>query len=146
MGILPKSRQPRVLVIDDSNEIAEFVRLTLEDSGIEVIETYDGTSGFQLFRTESGTIDLILLDIAMSDINGLNVLADIRTISCSVPVILMSGYIQSISEALSLGANDVLGKPFSMSELEAKAKRWLKNGKSGKIALTTDTKLHTVYQ
>ena len=117
-----------ILVIDDNPEMAEVIRLTLEEMGHTVIERHDGGAGLQAFQDAPNSIDLILLDVAMGDMNGIDVLTGVRAVSDSVPVIFVSGYIQSKAEALSLGANGVLVKPFSMRDLEKAVKPLLKSG------------------
>ncbi len=127
-----ESKSASILVIDDNLEMAEFIRLAIEDLGHTVIERHDGTSGLQAFRDAPNSIDLVLLDVAMPDINGIHILEEIRGLSPGVPVIFVSGFVQGKAEALALGANDVLPKPFSMRDLENAVKAALKaSGKTG---------------
>ncbi|MEQ8955346.1 MAG: response regulator [Gammaproteobacteria bacterium] len=122
---MSKSSPRSILVIDDNQEMAEFIRLAIEELGHIVIERHTGKSGLQAFHDAANSIDLILLDIAIPDINGIHVLEEIRSVSADVPVILVSGFVQSKAEARALGANDVLAKPFNMQNLEDLIKKVL---------------------
>ena len=110
---------PIALVIDDELEIRRFLRVTLHASGYEVHEAVTGAEGLVMAATLRP--DVIVLDIGLPDINGLEVLVRLREWS-HVPIIALSarhGETDKIS-MLDAGANDYLTKPFSVGELMAR--------------------------
>ena len=116
MSDLPR---PIALVIDDELEIRRFLRVSLSANGYEVHETAAGNEGVTL--AASLRPDVIILDIGLPDINGLEVLIRLREWS-HVPIIALSarhGETDKIS-MLDAGANDYLTKPFSVGELMAR--------------------------
>lgn len=80
---------PRVLVIDDSEFVRNYVRDVLTDAGHEVLEAEDGNSGLNAYRTTNP--DVILLDVLMPDIDGIEVLRTIRSEKDERPVLIMTG-------------------------------------------------------
>ena len=117
-----------VLVIDDERDICELVRLSLESLGFEVLTGFSGEAGLQVVQDRGNDIQLILLDLAMPGLNGVDVLAKIRKDHPNLPVIIMSGYVADKSEVSALGANDVLQKPFLLSDVENRVKQVLEVG------------------
>lgn len=117
----------KVLIIEDSPEIVEAVRLTFELRWPEakVISTAEGNKGITLTETESP--DLIILDIGLPDIDGFKVLKEIRNFS-DIPVIILTVRGEEIDKVrgLELGADDYIVKPFSHGELLARAKAVLR--------------------
>ncbi len=107
-----------ILVVDDERDICELVQLTLEGLGFEVLLGYTGEEGLQLIRSRGNEIQLILLDLAMPGLSGVDVLGRIKQEIPDVPVIIMSGYVTDKSEVVALGATDVLQKPFLLSDIE----------------------------
>jgi CheY-like chemotaxis protein len=79
----------RILVVDDSDFVRIFCRDALEDGGHEVDDAANGTDGIAMF--EAGKYDCVLLDVLMPDIDGLEVLKEIRKVDQDVPVLLMTG-------------------------------------------------------
>ncbi|MCB0322360.1 MAG: response regulator [Bdellovibrionales bacterium] len=79
----------RVLVIDDSDYVRNFMKDVLTDAGFEVVEAENGTQG--LLRFEQSNPDCVLLDVLMPDIDGLEVLKRIRATALKIPVLLMTG-------------------------------------------------------
>jgi len=107
-----------ILVIDDERDICELVQLTLEDLGFEVLLAYSGEEGLNYIRSRGNQVQLILLDLAMPGLSGVDVLGSIKQEYPEVPVIIMSGYITDKGEVAALGATDVLQKPFLLSDIE----------------------------
>ncbi len=105
------SKQPVVLTIEDERPIRESFRNYLEDLDYEVLEAENGRLGLELFEREKP--NLVLLDLRMPVVNGLEVLAKMRERSPDTPVIVVSGAgaIGDVVEALHLGAWDYLLKP-----------------------------------
>ncbi len=120
----------RILTIDDEAFIRTSIRNYLEDCGFEVIEAENGRSGID--KLEGGQPDLVLLDLRMPEMDGLQVLEIIKRLSPDTPVIVASGTgnISSVVEALHLGAWDYILKPIQdMSVLLHSVKKCLKESR-----------------
>jgi two-component system, OmpR family, phosphate regulon response regulator PhoB len=115
----------RVLVVDDSREARELARRALESEGFEVDEAADG--GAALTSVADKEPDLVLLDLAMPGISGLEVLTQIRR-SGTLPVMVLSGRGEESERvlALELGADDYVVKPFLVRELPARIRSVLR--------------------
>jgi DNA-binding response OmpR family regulator len=113
----------RVLVVDDEPYIGRIVQLKLEDGPYDVELALDGRSALSLLRSQDA-IDVILLDIMMPHMSGLDVLAQLRQLPHrrATPVIMLTGKGQEADRerAASLGATDFLTKPFSPKKLLAR--------------------------
>jgi PAS domain S-box-containing protein len=108
---MPDNRLPVVLTIDDEKAIRESFRNFLEDQDYEVFEAENGRIGLEVFREKAP--DLVLVDLRMPEVDGLDVLASVRESSPDTPIIVISGtgVIGDAVEALRLGAWDYLLKP-----------------------------------
>ena len=109
----------RVLVVDDEHVICDACGLVLSEAGWEVDYRTTGKNGMQAIQEED--YDLILLDLKLPDIDGMEVLRSVRKMQSPPGVIIMTGY-SSISNAvlaMKLGAADYLLKPFTDDELVA---------------------------
>jgi len=113
------SEGPRVLVVDDEVQIRRFLRIGLDANGYRVYETDTGQDA--LVKAAQVRPDLIILDLGLPDINGLDVLKRLREWT-QTPVIILSVHDadQDKVAALDAGADDYLTKPFSMNELMAR--------------------------
>jgi two-component system alkaline phosphatase synthesis response regulator PhoP len=113
----------RVLVVDDEPYIGRIIQLKLEDGPYDVEVVQDGRSALDLLRADD-PIDVILLDIMMPHMSGLEVLAEMRQIQHrrATPVIMLTGKGQEADRerAATLGATDFLTKPFSPKKLLAR--------------------------
>ncbi len=109
----------KLLIIDDEVAIRKFLRASIDPNLYSVVEAGDGTSGIRLAATESP--DVVLLDLGLPDIDGVEVTRAIREWS-QVPIIILSarGADDDKVIALDAGANDYLTKPFSVAELFAR--------------------------
>lgn len=109
----------RVLIVEDDSGIADFLQLELEHEGLDVLHAEDGRKALELF--ESGAPDIILLDIMLPKLNGLEVLRRIRKTS-RVPVIMLTARGDTLDKVSGLdsGADDYLAKPFEIEELLAR--------------------------
>jgi two-component system KDP operon response regulator KdpE len=117
----------KVLLIEDNPQVAEAVSLCFEMRwpDTKLISTAKGTKGLILAETESP--DVIILDLGLPDIDGFQVLRDIRSFS-DVPVIILTARAEEIDKVrgLELGADDYIAKPFSHIELLARIKAVLR--------------------
>ena len=115
----------RVLIVDDDPAIRKFIRANLEARSYQVFLAADGEEAIQVIETELP--DLILLDIMMPKVNGLEVCRRIRTWS-EIPIIILSareGEMDKV-KCLDCGADDYLTKPFSLRELLSRIKAVLR--------------------
>ena len=105
-----------ILVIDDERTIRQFVRVSLVSRGNRITEAATGTAG--VFHAIMQTPDVVVLDLGLPDIDGLEVIRRIRE-SSQVPIIVISARGQNGDEATALneGANDYLSKPFTIDKL-----------------------------
>jgi len=110
-----------ILLVEDDSSIVEMVHNHLSKEGFIVTSAMDGEEGVSKFR--SGAYDLIIIDIMMPKMDGLEVIKWIRAKS-HIPIIIMSAKDGDIDKALGLGfgADDYLAKPFSLIELSARVK------------------------
>lgn len=118
-------RNRRILVVDDEQRMARFVRLNLEHDGFIVEEAYNGLDAINRLRDVMP--DLVMLDVMMPDIDGFEVLRMIREFS-QVPVIMLTakGEEDDKVKGLELGADDYVTKPFSPRELVVRTKAVLR--------------------
>ena len=116
---------PKIVVIEDEQQIRRFVRHALEDAGCKVYEADTGAQGL----IEAGTRkpDLVILDLGLPDRDGIEVIRDLRGWS-DVPVIILSARSDEDDKiaALDAGADDYLAKPFGVGELLARARAMLR--------------------
>jgi len=108
-----------VLVVDDEPPIRRFLRTSLAASGYRIVEAEDATRAMRLFAAESP--DLVILDLGLPDKSGLELIGEIRQTS-TTPIVVLSARHDERSkvEALDLGADDYVSKPFGMDELMAR--------------------------
>jgi len=111
--------KPTIVVVDDESQIRKILHITLESNDYKVIEADSAKNG--LVQAATAHANLILLDLGLPDMDGLDVLKEIRSFS-DVPVIILSvrNSEEDIVAALDLGADDYLTKPFNTSELLAR--------------------------
>ena len=108
----------RILVIDDQESIRSLLRLVLEGAGHEVLDASNGRLGLELYREKSA--DLIITDIGMPEMDGLELMVELTRSFLNVKVIAMSGGLASegkLNVAKLLGARQTFHKPFVMEEL-----------------------------
>lgn len=127
----------KILIIEDEEKIARFVELELLHEGYEVEKCTDGRDG--LAKAESGNFDVILLDIMLPGLNGLEVLRRLRRTS-SVPVIMLTARdaVMDKVSGLDLGADDYITKPFAIEELLARIRLVLRHNGAGAAQASED--------
>ncbi|HBH12686.1 MAG: Two component transcriptional regulator, winged helix family protein [Clostridiales bacterium 38_11] len=133
-----------ILIADDDKEIVKLIVDTLEDEGFKVIKAYNGTGVIEVIQKKE-QVDLVLLDIMMPGMDGIEVCKKIRD-TYSGPIVFLSAKGREIDKVigLELGADDYLTKPFSTIELVSRVKahirrdRRLKNLSSNTPVLSFD--------
>ena len=125
--VSPPERR-RILVIDDEADIRESLELLLTGENYAVDLAENGTFGLHKF--ESGTYDLVLLDLMMPDRSGMDVLADIRQRDSDTPVFMLTAYgsVEVAVRALKSGANDYFAKPWDNEKLLIEIDRMIAKG------------------
>jgi two-component system OmpR family response regulator len=121
---------PRILVADDEPNIREIITFALERAGFATAIARNGGEALQQFRRSP--LDLIILDIGMPEMDGLEVCRQIRR-SSEVPILFLSARDDEIDRVLGLeiGGDDYVTKPFSTRELVARVKIILRRGRGG---------------
>ncbi len=121
----PMNSKGRILVVDDEPGVLSIVRSYLFKEGYQALEAQDGKKALDVFRREKP--DLVVLDIMLPEIDGLDVLREIRKTS-QAPVILLTARTEDADKlvGLELGADDYVVKPFSPRELVARVKAVLR--------------------
>ena len=122
----PSIAAMRILVVEDERPIAEFVQRGLEADGYSVACAYDGDQGLALARTKD--FGLVLLDVLLPKLSGLEVLKAIRESDEALPVIMLTALAETddVVTGLDLGASDYLTKPFAFAELLARIRAHLR--------------------
>ncbi len=117
----------KILVVEDEEKIARFIELELQHEGYETDKAADGRTGLE--KAESGGYDLMLLDIMLPGLNGLEVLRRLRK-SSSMPVIMLTARdaVMDKVSGLDMGADDYITKPFAIEELLARIRVTLRKG------------------
>ncbi|MEW5990601.1 MAG: response regulator transcription factor [Chloroflexota bacterium] len=145
---VPPAGRPLVLVVDDEPGIVDFVQVGLRQEGFDV--TSVTTAGDGLGQLRSARPDVVILDVGLPDIDGLDLLATIRAES-DVPVIMLTarGEVDDRVRGLELGADDYVAKPFHFAELLARVRAQLRRRnprdavlRAGDVAL--DPRSHAV--
>jgi len=120
----------RVLIIDDDTELCELLAEYLGEEGFSVEAAHDGESGAK--RALAGEHDLVVLDVMLPGLNGLDVLRRIRE-SSPVPVVMLTARGEEVDRivGLEIGADDYLPKPFNPRELAARMRAVLRRAAPG---------------
>ncbi len=115
----------KILIVEDEEKIARFIELELIHEGYKVIKADNGRIGLEI--AERGEADLIILDVMLPEINGLEVLRRIRRVS-EVPIIMLTARdaVMDKVSGLDAGADDYITKPFAIEELLARIRTALK--------------------
>ncbi|MDX6706031.1 MAG: hypothetical protein QOD83_550 [Solirubrobacteraceae bacterium] len=118
-------RAPRILLVDDEHAIQTLLSYPLRKDGYEVVQATDGRAALDRFA--EGTYDLVVLDLMLPKLDGLEVCRRIRARS-TVPIIMLTARTEEIDKVLGLeiGADDYITKPFSMREFRSRVKAALR--------------------
>ena len=117
---------PSVLIVDDERHILELLRLYLTNDGYQVISAADGREALQMVRVEKP--DLVVLDIMLPEIDGMEVCRRLRQDGNELPIIMLTARDDDIDKivGLELGADDYMTKPFNPRELVARIRAVLR--------------------
>ena len=112
-------RRPRVLVVDDDDDMRALVASALSSDGYRVTEARDGSDALDMMRITGRVPDAIVTDVCMGDVSGLSLLAALRDEGCMTPIIVMTAFgdEQVRGEALRLGADAIFDKPIDIEDL-----------------------------
>src|SRR6476661_7934384 len=137
----------RVLVVEDEPRLAENIARSLRESaGYAVDVAADGQEG--LFLAESNTYDVVLLDLMLPQMDGMQLLTRIRQAGQLTPVLVLTARDEkeSVVALLNAGADDYLTKPFDLGELLARAKALIRRGKgqASPVLKVGDLQINTV--
>ncbi|MFA5524760.1 MAG: response regulator transcription factor [Tissierellales bacterium] len=126
----------RILIIEDEEKIARFIELELKYEGYEVEKAFNGRDGLELATTQP--FNLVLLDIMLPELNGIEVLRRIRRVS-EVPIILLTARDAVVDKVVGLdgGADDYITKPFAIEELLARIRAALRKKTSSNVTKTS---------
>ena len=120
----------RILIVEDEKKVAAFIKKGLEEETYAVDIATDGEEG--LYLGEQNQYDLIILDLMLPKINGLDILSSLRSQNIETPILLLTAKdsVEDKVEGLNQGADDYLTKPFAFSELLARIRVLLRRGKA----------------
>ena len=124
----------KVLIVEDDSTIASFLQTILETSGYQVVTAERCRQGLLVFT--SHLPDLVILDLGLPDVDGLDFICQVRVIS-TIPIIVLSARTEEQDKvsALDLGANDYMTKPFGTAELVARVRAALRTTRQASFPL-----------
>ena len=145
--------EEKILLVEDEEKLARMVELELRYEGYQVDKSFDGRSGLE--RALSGEYDLVLLDIMLPQLSGMEVLRRLRKEGVQLPVIMLTARDSVVDKVSGLdsGADDYITKPFAIEELLARIRAALRKRGSGERPeepllsagpLNMDVERHTV--
>lgn len=119
------AKQPRILLVDDEEAIQKLLTYPMEKEGFEIVQAWDGEEALEKFRKQ--TFDLVVLDIMLPGMNGIDVCRVIRAES-TIPIIMLTAKSDEFDKVLGLeiGADDYITKPFSIREFRSRVKAQLR--------------------
>lgn len=120
------SNKYKILIIEDEQNICNFVKTVLDSNGYNVIDTQKAVTGLSLLRSHCP--NMVILDLGLPDMDGTDFIKQVREFS-SIPILVLSARTNESDKilALDLGANDYVTKPFSVGELLARVRAILRN-------------------
>lgn len=132
----------KILLVEDETSVVDFVKKGLTECNYEVAVAFDGTSALKMVT--SYTFDLIILDIMLSDKNGLEVCNEIRISGFRKPILFLTalGAAENIAHGLNTGADDYLVKPFKFIELQARINALLRRADHLEVPVSQKKNIH----
>lgn len=124
-----KKEKASILLIEDEENLHEALKLNLEMEGYGVVSAFDGAAALKIFQSEY--FDLIIADIMLPEIDGINLIEFIRIKNNEVPILILSAKNSSADRVLGLkkGADDYLTKPFNLEELLLRIQKLIEKNK-----------------
>ncbi len=118
-----------ILVVDDEDPVQRLVRIPLEREGHRVLAAMSGEEALEIAASE--TLDLVLLDIMLPGIDGIEVCRQLRQRSATLPIIMLTARDDEVDKVLGLeiGADDYVTKPFSLAELRSRVRAMLRRAR-----------------
>ncbi len=116
----------KVLLVEDDPDLAQLVSLQLQDIDVECRWIANGREALEVATTE--TFDLLLLDVMLPEVDGLEICRTVRSANRHIPIMMLTAKVSEMDRVLGLelGADDYITKPFSMMELSARVKAMLR--------------------
>ena len=124
-----EEKKPSILLVEDEENLHEALKLNLELEGYEVTSAYNGATALK--AVESEYFDMIIMDVMLPEIDGINVTETIRLKHIDVPILILSAKNTSADRVLGLkkGADDYLTKPFNLEELILRVQKLIEKNK-----------------
>src|SRR5213592_993755 len=118
-----------ILLVEDEENLHEALKLNLELEGYEVSSAYDGAAALKAIQSEY--FDLLILDVMLPEIDGINITETVRLQNIEVPILILSAKNTSADRVLGLkkGADDYLTKPFNLEELLLRVRKLIEKNK-----------------
>jgi len=128
------NRKAMILVVDDDAQVADLVVDYLNRIGYDAVAAYGGNDGLKRFR--DGDFQMVITDMKMPDMKGVELLEEVKAIRSDVIVIIITAYstIDAAVDAIKLGAFDFISKPFDLEALKEIVDRAFEQQKSSKIS------------
>ncbi|HEV2762592.1 MAG TPA: response regulator [Pyrinomonadaceae bacterium] len=122
--------KPRVIVVEDQEDLAALYQASLSKAGFEVVNAYTGEEGVAEFRAKGA--DAVMLDMTLPEMHGLQTLQEIRALSTNVPVVVVTGETsdETRQQCERLGVQEYLQKPAEYKDLTAALRRALNDEKT----------------
>src|SRR5580692_6640030 len=133
---------PRILIVDDEPHVRKFLRLTLQAEGFNVLEAATAEDAIMLVHTAAP--DLMILDLGLPDIDGQQVIRDVR-LKSTIPILVLSGRTEDSDKitALEYGADDYMTKPFAMQDLMFRVRAALEQQTARRSQIGTPASIDT---
>lgn len=132
----------KILIVDDEKPISDIIKFNMTREGYEVVTAFDGKEALELFQAEMP--DIVILDLMLPEIDGLEVARNIRKTS-NIPILMLSAKDSEFDKVIGLeiGADDYVTKPFSNRELQARVKALLRRSELTETQVDTDSSSST---
>src|SRR5690242_5054702 len=124
-----ESNMGRILIVDDQEMMRDSLASTLVREGHEVVACWDGVAA--IAKIENGKFDLLITDLKMPKMTGIELLQEVKRLRPELPVVLMTAFatVQTAVEAMKLGAYDYIQKPFDGEEIKLLVERTLEHSR-----------------